>query len=192
MTGFEIGILIILAIIALTILAAVIGNNFFKPEYTKLVAGVAPVADPLLQKIHDVVTRTPPPVAPVPISVQHSVTVNNAPPTGVTAGPVAVVQPESYNDVPVPTGMSLATFYQLVAALLGVRVMLGNTDLHTALLASSDAWWADGVGPYYREQLLAQSTGDVLAAFTVLAKNGPALIPITPEQQAAAVLAAKV
>ena len=89
------------------------------------------------------------------------------------------------NEVQTPAGMTDAAFAALVVAKSGVASMLSDTNLGPALLASSQGWW-DALGDYFREELLAQSTGELHAALETLAANGPTLLTITPEQDAAA------
>jgi hypothetical protein len=91
MTGFQIGLLIILGIFAfaaLVAIAAVIGNNFFKPQYSKLVAPVAPTVDPILLKIHDLVS-----------GLVTSTAVNHA----TTTGAIAAIPPAASPGIAPPT-----------------------------------------------------------------------------------------
>jgi hypothetical protein len=121
MSPFQIGITIILGIFAfaaLVAIAAAIMNNFFKAKYTKLVAPVAPTVDPLLLKIHDLlsgldksvavnhatvtakIAALPEPVpGPTPAAIAQAVVA--ALPQTITAPPVAD-QPKPVADVPLP------------------------------------------------------------------------------------------
>jgi len=96
---------------------------------------------------------------------------------------------ENCNGVPVPEGMTLASFTALVTAIQGAAAMLANDNLHAALLASTQAWW-DNLGPYFREALLALSGDDVFLAFHALSLKGVPLITLTPAQRIAAKQAA--
>lgn len=169
---------ILAGICALIIVACVYLNNKQHTFY----AGV-------VTQLTDALKSAKAAVAPAPATITHTVTVT----TPGVAGAVGTVG-DNVNGSPIPAGMTQASFGQLVNAVSGVAVMLANTALHTALLASSAAWWANSLGAYYREQLLAQATGDVLAAMTALstAAGAPALVPITPAQQSAANQAAGV
>jgi hypothetical protein len=115
-----------------------------------------------------------------------------APPGAIPAVPMSPPAVETMNGIPVPSGLTLASFTALVVATSGAASMLSNTDLHGALVGSSQAWW-DGLGAFFREELMAQATGPVLTAFKALAAASTVPVRlITAEQQAAAQQAANV
>lgn len=163
-----------LAVIALILAVA---NNYFHPQYKALVDRLAALEQQVQQKVVPAPTPAP--------NVSHVVTwtTPSAQPTGTITAPPA---PDTFNGVPVPAGMTLAAFQALVLAVSGAASMLSNVDLHAALVNSSAKWWAEGVGPYFREALLRSATGDVLTAFRALANAGPALLSVTADQWAAA------
>lgn len=94
---------------------------------------------------------------------------------------------DTANAVAVPAGLTLETFTQLVVAKQGVEGSLSNSANDAALLASSALWW-NNLGPYFREEYLAQSGGALHVAFSALQgePDAPPLLVITPEQDAAA------
>ena len=98
---------------------------------------------------------------------------------------------ETCNGVPVPSGMTLESFTQLVGATSGVAAQLADPNLHASLLAGTQAWW-DGFGPYYREEFLAQAKDEVLTALQALESVVAIRYTITTDQQTAANLAAGV
>lgn len=93
---------------------------------------------------------------------------------------------DTTNEVPTPAGMTDAQFTALVLAKQGAAGMLADVNERASLLASSVLWW-DSLGDYFREELLAQSTGDLHAAFTALAEvQTKPVLTVTAEQDAAA------
>ena len=139
-------------------------------------------------KIHHAATGVPIPVLPAPPSTPT--TFGGTEPAGTVGEAPAV---ETCNGVPVPSGMTLESFTQLVGATSGVAAQLADPNLHASLLAGTQAWW-DGFGPYYREEFLAQAKDEVLTALQALAKESVVAIryTITTDQQTAANLAAGV
>ena len=87
------------------------------------------------------------------------------------------------NGVPVPKDLSYESFNALVLATAGAASLLPIIDPTAAWFTPT---WFHAFGPYFREELLAQATGAKLLALQTLAPGGPALMYITPEQQAAA------
>lgn len=140
------------------------------------------------------------------IGILHAATPNAAPlpapPTSTTtttagvAGTVSdVPSVETCNGVPVPDGMTLGAFTALVGAVSGVRSFLdpsADPSVQAGLVSASDAWFGS-LGPYYVQQLVAQTTvatevGQKVRAYTA---NHPVAESPTPAQCEAANLAAK-
>ena len=151
-------------------------------------------------KLHLIHQTVDPSVAAQPISTvppSTTTTFGGTEPAGTVGEAPAV---ETCNGVPVPSGMTLESFTQLVGATSGVAAQLADPNLHASLLAGTQAWW-DGFGPYYREEFLAQ-TGNTIdlrlmelyVAFRALhtASAVQTGYTITPDQQTAANLAAGV
>jgi hypothetical protein len=135
----------------------------------------------IAQSIGIIHAATPLPPAPPTIVTQ---TFGGAEPAG-TVAPIAA----EVNGQPILDGMDQTSFTALVVATGDVATELGNANNTAGLMATTQAWW-DALGPYEREQYLAQSTGDMKAHFMSLATGGPAILAITPEQQSAANMAA--
>lgn len=129
---------------------------------------------------------TPAPVAQP--NITHTAIFGGSPssPAGTVTDAPAV---PTCNGVPVPEGMSLSSFTQLVAATQGVSTMLADPNMGAALLASTAAWW-ESQGAFMREEYLAQAKGQLLAVFSSLPNTEPLQV-ITPDQQAAANQAVK-
>lgn len=136
---------------------------------------------------HKAATPAAPVAAPAPagpISVTYHF--------GATPDQVGVItappQPATMNGVPTPAGLTDSQFVSLVVAVQGVQAMVSNPDLHASLMASTQAWW-NALGPFFREELLKLGPADLTIGLSALAQAGPALVPITPDQQTAALQA---
>ena len=97
------------------------------------------------------------------------------------------------NQIPVPAGMTLEAFTQLVTAKQGVATFLdphADASVLTALETATDAWLGS-LGPYFLYELVAQApAGSVLAArLATYTADHPVTETVTPEQDAAATLA---
>jgi hypothetical protein len=130
------------------------------------------------------------PTSVAALSVNHTVTVGGNTPTPDPVVAPAPVIPTA-NGVPVPAGMDLGTFTQLVAAVSSAGVMLSAPHMDASLIGSSQAWW-NSLGDFYREALLHEATGPVLEAFRTLsvAAGAPAPLSVSATQWAAATQAA--
>ena len=94
------------------------------------------------------------------------------------------------NQVPVPSGLSLQQFTELVGAKQGVATFLdphADASVLTALETATDAWLGS-LGPYFLYELVAQApAGSVLAArLATYTADHPVTETVTPEQDAAA------
>ena len=88
-------ILTIIAVLAVIALAAVLAHFIVPAWYKKTVAPVAPTVDPLLQKIHDLVSKQAAAQPPAPANVIVTVTAPTAQPPG-TQTPVQGPTSPSY------------------------------------------------------------------------------------------------
>ncbi len=139
-------------------------------------------------KLHLIHQTVDPSVAAQPVSTvpPSTTTFGGTEPAGTVTDVAAV---PTMNGVPVPDGMDLDVFTQLVVATQGVAAMLSNPNLHDALASSSQAWW-DALGPMFREELILQAPANLKVGLSALGSAGPALVMPPDHVQAAANLAA--
>lgn len=109
-----------------------------------------------------------------------------------TAAPVDPLAEGSVNGYLVPSGMTNASFTQLVLAKQGVTGFLKDAVMNAAVASASDAWFA-GLGAYFLEQLqyltvAGTPVGDRVRAY--IASAHPVIESVTSQQEAVAAQAA--
>jgi hypothetical protein len=118
-------------------------------------------------------------------------------PTGLpVAAPVGappIVLVPTCNGVPVPAGMTLTAFTQLVTAKQAVMGFLApSTDasIVQAIVMASDLWFSS-LGPYFVQQLVEQApVGSAVATrVATYVSQYPVALAVTPAQDAAALAA---
>ena len=179
---------IALGIVAAVALAALAAHFLPKPANTKL-AQLDTDLNWLYDKVFPPHAVTPPapaasatPQQPVSVTYYFGATPDQA---GKVTTPVG---PPTFNTIPVPAGMDLASFTALGIATQAVQNELADANVQGALLNSTPGWW-NGLGLYFREEFLAQApAGPLASTFATLQMNpaAPVLLTITAEQQAAA------
>lgn len=141
-------------------------------------------------KLHLIHQTVDPSVAAQPVSTvppSTTTTFGGTEPAGTVGDAQAV---PTVNGVPVPSGMTLESFTQLVGAVQGVNAQLdpsNDPSVLSALVTMNPTQWA-AYGDYYREAFLHQATRVALTTVRNLSQieGAPALLSVTADQWTAA------
>ena len=191
--------LLTLVIVALVLAALAVALHLLPKSSDKLIAKAQKDADDLYEWVLDHMTlhHTASVVNGSTASTSpqgHTFVFGGSPssPTGQITPPPSV---ETMNGVPVPDGMTLGQFTQLVVAKQGVASFLdpkADPSVLASVVGASDAWFL-ALGPYYVQQLVSQMAADTKVGARIrdfIAAGHPVVEQVTPAQEAAAVLAA--